>query len=93
MSDFGAAFGAAISLITNFESGLAEIVLLSLSVSLTAVAIASVIGLPVGAALAVFRFPGRTGIIVILNALMGLPPVVVGLTVYLILSRSGRVSR
>ena len=89
MSDFGAAFGAAVSLITNFESGLAEIVLLSLRVSLTAVAIASVIGLPAGAALAVFRFPGRIGIIVILNALMGLPPVVVGLTVYLILSRSG----
>ena len=89
MSDFGAAFGAAISLIANFESGLAEIVMLSLSVSLTAVAIASLIGLPVGAALGIFRFPGRTGIIVILNALMGLPPVVVGLTVYLILSRSG----
>ena len=89
MSDFGAAFGAVISLIANFESGLAEIVMLSLSVSLTAVAIASLIGLPAGAALAIFRFPGRTGFIVILNALTGLPPVVVGLTVYLILSRSG----
>ena len=89
MSDFGAAFATAISLITNFESSLAEIVLLSLSISLSAVAIASLIGLPAGAALAVFRFPGRLGLIVILNALMGLPPVVVGLTVYLILSRSG----
>jgi len=89
MADFGAAFGAAISLIANFESSLAEIVILSLSVSLSAVAIASLIGLPAGAVLAIFRFPGRRGIIVILNALMGLPPVVVGLTVYLILSRSG----
>lgn len=89
MADFSTAFGAAISLIANFESSLAEIVMLSLSVSLTAVAMASLIGLPAGAALAIFRFPGRTGVIAILNALMGLPPVVVGLTVYLILSRSG----
>ena len=89
MTDIGDAFAAAAALIINFESGLTEIVVLSLQVSLFAVAIACVIGLPVGAALAVFRFPGRTVIVVILNALMGLPPVVVGLIVYLILSRSG----
>ncbi|NQV57263.1 MAG: ABC transporter permease, partial [Rhodospirillales bacterium] len=89
MSDLTDAFAAAAALIFGFESGLAEIVLLSIQVSLAAVTIACVIGLPVGAALAVFRFPGRTPIIVILNALMGLPPVVVGLMVYLILSRSG----
>jgi tungstate transport system permease protein len=89
MTDFSDAFTAAISLIINFESGLAEIVGLSLQVSFVAVLAASLIGLPIGAALAVFRFPGRTTLVVILNALMGLPPVVVGLIVYLILSRSG----
>jgi tungstate transport system permease protein len=68
---------------------LSEIVLLSLRVSLTAVAIASVIGLPLGAAIAVNRFMGRRALIVVLNALMGLPPVVVGLVVYLLLSRAG----
>ena len=89
MSDVGDAFGAAAMLILNLESGLAEIVLLSLRISLLAVAAACVIGLPFGAALAVFRFPGRTLVVVALNALMGLPPVVVGLIVYLALSRSG----
>jgi tungstate transport system permease protein len=68
---------------------LIDIVLLSLRVSLTAVAIASVIGLPLGAAIAVNRFTGRRALIVVLNALMGLPPVVVGLVVYLLLSRAG----
>jgi len=87
--EFGDAFAAAMALIINFESGLAEIVLLSLQVSIIAVAIACLIGLPIGAALAVFQFPGRTAIAVILNAMMGLPPVVVGLIVYLTLSRSG----
>ncbi len=89
MSDFSEAFAVALALILNFESSLAEIVGLSLQVSLVAVFIASLIGLPLGAALAVFRFPGRKTLVVILNALMGLPPVVVGLIVYLILSRSG----
>jgi|TARA_B100001964_G_scaffold60605_1_gene68683 tungstate transport system permease protein len=89
MSDFSEAFAAALALVLNFESSLAEIVGLSLQVSLVAVFIASLIGLPLGAALAVFRFPGRKTLVVILNALMGLPPVVVGLIVYLILSRSG----
>src|SRR5256714_10004561 len=65
------------------------IVLLSLEVSLSAVLLATLLGLPLGALLAVKRFPGRRGAIVILNALMGLPPVVVGLLVYLLLSRAG----
>jgi tungstate transport system permease protein len=66
-----------------------EIVVLSLEVSLAAVLLATVIGLPLGAAVAVARFPGRGAVIVLLNALMGLPPVVVGLAVYLLLSRAG----
>jgi tungstate transport system permease protein len=66
-----------------------EIVVLSLEVSLAAVLLAAAIGLPLGAAVAVTRFPGREAVIVLLNALMGLPPVVVGLAVYLLLSRAG----
>jgi tungstate transport system permease protein len=66
-----------------------EIVVLSLEVSLAAVLLAAAIGLPLGAAVAVARFPGREAAIVLLNALMGLPPVVVGLAVYLLLSRAG----
>jgi len=71
------------------EPRLWEIVLLSLRVSLLAVALATLAGLPLGAALAVMKFPGRRSVIVVLNALMGLPPVVVGLAVYLLLSRAG----
>jgi tungstate transport system permease protein len=71
------------------EGRLWEIVALSLQVSLAAVGLASLLGLPLGAALAVGRFPGRHAIVVVLNALMGLPPVVVGLLVYLLLSRAG----
>jgi tungstate transport system permease protein len=66
-----------------------QVVALSLQVSLTAVLLATVLGLPLGAAVAVGRFPGRGALIVLLNALMGLPPVVVGLAVYLLLSRAG----
>jgi tungstate transport system permease protein len=66
-----------------------EIVVLSLQVSLSAVVLATALGLPLGAAVAVGRFPGRHTLIVLLNALMGLPPVVVGLVVYLLLSRAG----
>ena len=66
-----------------------EIVILSLEVSLAAVLLATLLGLPLGAAVAVGRFPGRGAVIVLLNALMGLPPVVVGLAVYLLLSRAG----
>jgi tungstate transport system permease protein len=66
-----------------------QIVGLSLAVSLSAVAIAAALGLPLGAVIAVGRFPGRQAVIVVLNALMGLPPVVVGLFIYLLLSRAG----
>lgn len=66
-----------------------SIIALSLSVSLSATAFASVIGLPLGAALALWRFPGRRLLILGANALLGLPPVVVGLALYLLLSRSG----
>src|SRR6266700_5662580 len=83
-----AAFQAA-RLVAGGDPKLVEIVLLSLRVSLTAVLIACVIGLPLGAAVAVSRFAGRRSVIVLLNALMGLPPVVVGLVVYLLLSRAG----
>jgi tungstate transport system permease protein len=66
-----------------------QIVGLSLAVSLSAVLLATLIGMPLGAAIAVGRFPGRQALIVVLNALMGLPPVVVGLFIYLLLSRAG----
>jgi tungstate transport system permease protein len=71
------------------QARLWQIVLLSLQVSLSAVGLASLAGLPLGAALAVARFPGRHAVIVLLNAFMGLPPVVVGLAIYLLLSRAG----
>jgi len=83
------AFGTALRLLVDLDPKLVEIVLLSLSVSLTAVAIAALLGFPLGAAIAVGRFPGRRTLIVLLNALMGLPPVVVGLVIYLLLSRAG----
>jgi len=89
MQDFAAAFGAAASLILSGDPELMEIVALSLRVSLTAVAVSCLIGLPLGALLAVGRFPGRTALSVLVNALMGLPPVVVGLIVYLALSAAG----
>ena len=93
MSEIAQAFGAAGAMIFGFDPKLIQIVLLSLCVSLTAVVIASVIGLPLGAAIAVNRFTGRQGLIVVLNALMGLPPVVVGLIVYLLLSRAGPLGK
>jgi len=89
LHDFASAFAAAAGLIASLDSQLVEIVALSLRVSLSAVFVAAVIGLPLGAAVALFRFPGRTAVVVALNALMGLPPVVVGLIVYLLLSRAG----
>lgn len=89
MSEIAAAFAAALGMILSGDPELVQIVLLSLRVSLTAVVLAAVLGLPLGAALAVFRFPGRRVLVVLLNALMGLPPVVVGLVVYVVLSRSG----
>ena len=89
MTDFSDAFGAALGLVLGFDADLAEIVGLSLRVSFLAVAIATAVGLPVGAAIALYRFPGRAALLVAMNALMGLPPVVVGLVVYLTLSRAG----
>jgi tungstate transport system permease protein len=71
------------------DARLWQIVALSLTVSLSAVLLASALGLPLGALIAVGRFPGRRAVVVTLNALMGLPPVVVGLIVYLLLSRAG----
>ena len=79
----------AVQLVVGFDAELARIVLLSLRVSITAVVIAALLGLPLGALIAVARFPGRRSLIIALNALMGLPPVVVGLLVYLALSRAG----
>ena len=89
MQGFASEFSSALALILNGDAELWAIVLLSLKVSIFAVLISAVIGMPVGAALAVARFPGRRILIVLVNALMGLPPVVVGLLVYLMLSRSG----
>jgi tungstate transport system permease protein len=89
MAEIFEGFATAALLIARFDSALFEIVELSLRVSLTAVLISAVIGLPLGAAIAVARFRGRNFLIVCVNALMGLPPVVVGLLVYLNLSNAG----
>jgi tungstate transport system permease protein len=89
VNDLGHAALLALDLIAGGDPELIEIIGLSLRVSLMATAIAFVIGAPLGTALAVGRFPGRRGAIVVVNALLGLPPVVVGLVVYLLLSRSG----
>ncbi len=80
---------SALQLVLTGDPGLYAIVGLSLVVSLSAVLCAALIGVPFGALLALTRFPGRAGVIVVLNALMGLPPVVAGLAIYLLLSRSG----
>ncbi|MPZ59507.1 MAG: ABC transporter permease [Rhizobiales bacterium] len=80
---------SAIDLVLTADPALIEIVRLSLFVSLCAAGLATLIGVPFGAFLALTRFPGREPVIVVLNALMGLPPVVVGLAVFLLLSRSG----
>ena len=89
MESFWEILGEALGLILAWDSDLMEIIGLSLRVTLTAVAISCAIGLPLGAAVGAFRFPGRMAAIVILNALMGLPPVVVGLVAYLMLSAAG----
>lgn len=89
MNDIPAALAQAWHMVVALDPRLGSIVGLSLRVSLSAVAIATVVGLPLGALIAVSRFPGRRATIVLLNALMGLPPVVVGLLVYLLLSRAG----
>lgn len=79
----------ALQLILSGDPTLVAIVRLSLAVSLAAVLLAAAIGMPLGALLALTRFPGRSVLVVLLNAMMGLPPVVVGLALYLLLSRSG----
>jgi len=80
---------SALHMVLTGDPGLYAIVRLSLIVSLSAVLFAALIGVPAGALLALVRFPGREGVIVTLNAMMGLPPVVVGLAIFLALSRSG----
>jgi tungstate transport system permease protein len=89
MSTLGDALVQALRLVTGLDAHLLAIVLLSLRVGITAVAIACLIGFPLGATIAVSRFPGRRAVVVVLNAMMGLPPVVVGLLVYVLLSRAG----
>jgi tungstate transport system permease protein len=89
MQEIAHAFLAAVALIGSFDPELIRIVTLSLCVSLSATAIAMAVGAPLGGALAVSDFRGRQGIVIFVNALLGLPPVVVGLIVYIVLSRSG----
>jgi len=89
MSDLSASLALALRLITGADPELWRVVVLSLEVSLAASILACAIGLPLGAWVAVRRFPGRRAVIVMLNALLGLPSVVVGLIVYLLLSRAG----
>lgn len=89
MHSLGDAFSLALGLVLSGDADLLEIVLLSLRVSITATVLALLVGLPVGALVAIARFRGRGAVLVLMNALMGLPPVVVGLLVYLHLSRSG----
>lgn len=89
MHEFNDTLNTAWQLFAGADARLASIVLLSLRVSLAATLIACLVGMPVGALLAVGRFPGRRPLIVLFNGLMGLPPVVVGLLVYLVLSRAG----
>jgi tungstate transport system permease protein len=89
MGDFAEAMQLAIGLLTRLDAGLLAIVLLSLEISLAAVAIAALLGLPAAAALTLYGFPGRRLTVLLVNSLLGLPPVVVGLAAYLLLSRSG----
>jgi tungstate transport system permease protein len=89
MPDLGAAFVKAFDMIVSLDPALAGIVWLSLQVSGAAVLVAAAIGLPLGAAVALTRFPGRRAVVAVLNGCMGLPPVVVGLLIYLLLSRAG----
>lgn len=89
MPTFSSTFAEAFALLLVFDERVAEIVWLSLKVSGAAVVFGTLIGLPVGACLAIGRFPGRTALTVLMNGLMGLPSVVVGVVVYLLLSRSG----
>jgi tungstate transport system permease protein len=89
MHDFVRSLVNALALATRFDPDLVQIVTLSLRVSLSASLIAMLIGAPLGGALAVSQFWGRRAVVILMNALLGLPPVVVGLAIYLVLSRSG----
>jgi tungstate transport system permease protein len=89
MQDFADSFSLAFGLILSAEQELAEIVLVSLRVSLSATLAACAIGMSLGAAMAIFRFPGRGALLIFTNAMMGLPPVVVGLAIYMLLSNAG----
>jgi tungstate transport system permease protein len=89
MNTFGLAFAEALRMVSQGDATLASIVLLSLRVSAASIAIATVVAMPLGALLAVASFRGQRPVIVTLNALLGLPSVVVGLAVYLLLSRAG----
>jgi tungstate transport system permease protein len=89
MDTISQSLALALSMVAHLDARLTQIVGLSIAVSLTSTLCSAVIGLPLGAAIAIARFPGRNPVIVTLNAAMGLPPVVVGLLVYLLLSRAG----
>ncbi len=89
MSEISQGLARALGLVLAFDADLIKIVLLSFKVSGVAVLFASLLGLPFGAWLALARFPGRQSLIALLNGMMGLPPVVIGLLVYLLLSRAG----
>jgi tungstate transport system permease protein len=83
------AFHDAFSLLETLDANLLGIVLLSLQVSLTALLVGCLLGMPLGAFIAIQNFPGRQGLIVVLNSLMGVPTVIVGVVIYLLLSRTG----
>jgi tungstate transport system permease protein len=89
MLDLSHAFASALRQIVTLDPQLLQIIALSLKVTLTAVAIATLLGFAAGGVLAVYRFPGRGAVAALLNALMGLPPVVAGLIVYMLLSNAG----
>lgn len=89
MNDFASALAEAFRLIATLDGSLGEIVVLSLRVSISATCLAALLGLPIGAFVAIAGFPGRGLVILMINALMGLPPVVVGLIVYVMLSNAG----
>ena len=83
------AFNDAFSLLETLDANLLGIVFLSLQVSLSALLVGCLLGMPLGAFIAIQNFPGRQGLIVVLNSLMGVPTVIVGVVIYLLLSRSG----
>ena len=89
MTQPGGVLSDAVQLVLGFDAGLLQVIALSLGVSLCATLAASLAGLPLGAALAILRFPGRRTLILAANALLGLPPVVAGLVLYVLLSRAG----